>query len=110
MMNSKPWRRPLLIGVCVAVVYFGFRKLGLLLAIGGGVTPLSPSVGVAWALLLLLGSENWPAIFLAGFLSSLTFGFPWLIALGLSAATVIKVIAGVRLFSWFNRFRSQLGY
>jgi signal transduction histidine kinase len=107
-MTTKPWRKPLFIGVFVAVVFFGFRKLGLLLAIGGGVTPLSPSFGVAWAMLLVFGAEYWPAIYLSGFVSSLTFGFPWPIALGLATTTVIKVIAGVRLFSWFSRFRSQL--
>ena len=109
-MKHLPQPRSLVIGILIAVLYFGFRKLGLLLAIGGGVTPLSPSLAVAWALLLLLGTEYWPAIFLAGLLSSLTFGFPWVIAVGLAAATAIKVIAGVQLFSWFRRFRKQLGH
>src|SRR6266853_1656095 len=109
-MSTNPWRRRLVVGAGVAVVYFGFRKLGLLLVIGGGVTPLSPSFGVAWALLLVLGTEYWPAILLGGFLSSLTAGFPWLMAAGLAVVSVLKVIAGVRLFSWFSRFRSQLGY
>ncbi len=107
-MTTKPCWKPLLIGVFVAVVFFGFRKLGLLLAVGGGVTPLSPSFGVAWAMLLVFGVEYWPAICLSGFVSSLTFGFPWPIALALATTTVIKVIAGVRLFSWLSRYRSQL--
>src|SRR5258708_12519847 len=109
-MSTNPWRRRLVVGAGVAVVYFGCRKLGLLLVIGGGVTPLSPSFGVAWALLLVLGTEYWPAILLGGFLSSLTAGFPWLMAAGLAVVSVLKVIAAVRLFSWFSRFRSQLGY
>jgi signal transduction histidine kinase len=109
-MNTKRWQHPLVIGVLVAALYYGFRRLGLLLAIGGGVTPLSPSFGLAWALLLVLGTGYWPAIFLSGFVSTFASGFPWLIALGSAATTVIRVIASVRIFLWFSRWRARLGY
>jgi len=67
----QDFRQRLLCGGAIALAYFVFGKLGLLLAIPPGyATAIWPPSGIALGALLLFGVRHWPAVWLGSFVTN----------------------------------------
>jgi len=57
--------------VLVALLYYLSARLGLFMAFEGITTPVWPSSGIAFALLLLLGRRTWPGITIGALIANI---------------------------------------
>ncbi|WP_066743033.1 MASE1 domain-containing protein [Cupriavidus sp. D384] len=111
MQNStQPARYRLLVHTAmVALAYFAGAKMGLAYAVvGGAVSLVWPSSGIALAALLVLGIEVAPGIALGSIAANVSVGVPppvaLVIALGAMTASLLAWLALKR----FVRFRSTM--
>ena len=82
----------------LALVYFATAKLGLALAaVSGSITPLWPPSGLSLALLLMLGPEVWPGVWLGATLATLSTGTPLLTAAAMGVGNTIEVVIAAYL-------------
>ena len=102
------WRSRIPLGFLIAVLYAGSRVLSMQLSAGAGV-PVWLASGVAWAALMLAGTQYWPAILLSGWLVNIA-QLPWPAATGYAVGNVLEALAGVWIMSAISRLRRQLGY
>jgi PAS domain S-box-containing protein len=112
----RHWRRDLLLGAAMAVAYFVFGKLGLLLAIPPGyATAIWPPSGIALGALLLLGGRFWPAIWLGSFLTNISTSFnpnateqSLMVAAIVGGGAALQAVFGMKLIKRFIETPLQL--
>jgi diguanylate cyclase (GGDEF)-like protein/PAS domain S-box-containing protein len=82
----------------VALGYFMIAKLGLLLAtVSGNTTPLWPTSGLSLALLLILGPEVWPGVWLGATLAAVSSGVPLPAAATIGIGFALEVVIAAYL-------------
>src|SRR5260370_41027262 len=89
------WRSRVISGLAVAAVYAASRKLSIEFSAGPGA-PVWLASGVAWAALMLVGKQYWPAILMAGWLVNLAH-YPSPVATGYPIHNVLEALADVRI-------------
>lgn len=78
----------------VALAYFVSGKLGLSIPyVGSNITLFWLPTGIAVAALFRLGTNLWPAVFVAAFAVNLSIGTPWLLALGIAVTNTLAPTA-----------------
>lgn len=117
-----------MVGITIAGVYFGLGKASLLLAsLHPSASPVWPPAGFALAMVLLLGTRYWPAVFAGALFVNATndssLGGSAIIAAGntlealagwffldrfAGRAKAFESVPGVMLFSFFAAFASPL--
>src|SRR5713226_5279615 len=106
--DRSRWRSRAISGLAVASIYAASRMLSIELSAAPGA-PVWLASGVAWAALMLVGKQYWPAILMAGWLVNLAH-YPWPMATGYAVGNVLEAVAGVWIMSSIARLRRQLGY
>ncbi|HET6333248.1 MAG TPA: MASE1 domain-containing protein [Polyangiales bacterium] len=97
---SSARAHPLLLNACVAVLYFGSAKLGLLLAsTTKQVTPVWPPTGIAIVALLVFGPRSALGVFAGAFCVNLSMDEPWYTALGIATGNTLGPFAGALFLS-----------
>ena len=82
----------------VAIVYFAAGKLGLYFAsFSASSSAIWPPSGIAFAALLLLGSQIWPAVFIGAFFVNLTTAGTVLTSILIAAGNTIEAVVAVYL-------------
>jgi serine phosphatase RsbU (regulator of sigma subunit)/anti-sigma regulatory factor (Ser/Thr protein kinase) len=82
----------------LAAIYFLAAKLGLRLAfVHVSASAVWPPTGIALAVLLLLGSEVWPGIFLGAFVANLTTAGTIWTSLGIATGNTLEAVLGALL-------------
>jgi diguanylate cyclase (GGDEF)-like protein len=90
----------------LAPVYYVAGKLGLKLAfVNTSISPVWPAAGIAVAVLLLLGTEVWPAVFIGAFFVNLTTAGNVATSLGIATGNTLEALAAVYLVNRFARGR-----
>jgi len=93
----------------LSAVYFVAAKIGFAAAaVHPVVSSAWPPSGIAFAVLLLLGTRFWPAIAIGAFMVNLTGGIPPLGALSMAVGNTLEAVVGVWLLTRFARFRPSL--
>jgi signal transduction histidine kinase len=86
---------PLLLNLCVAILYFGAAKLGFVLASATKqVSPVWPPTGIATVAFLLFGTRAAPGIIAAAFLVNLVTDEPWYTAIGIAIGNTLGPFLG----------------
>jgi signal transduction histidine kinase/CHASE1-domain containing sensor protein len=105
---SNPTRTPTqhaVLALAIAVAYFVFGKLGLLLAIPPGyATAIWPSSGIALGALLIFGIRFWPAVWLGSFVTNVVTSYnpdavtdTYLIAAIIGSGAAAQAMLGAKL-------------
>ncbi len=101
-MLSPRFRKRLLIGLAICVVYIVAGKLSLRLAsVHPSASPVWPPTGIAIVTLLTLGTRFWPAIFIGAFAVNLTTDGTVLTSLGIAVGNTLEAALATYLV---NRF------
>ena len=96
----------------VAIVYYFAARLGLLMELGNtNASPVWPPSGIAFAALLIMGIELWPAILIGAFIVNLVVfnlhhvaGIPSIIimSVGISVGNTLEAVTGYYLVKKLN--------
>lgn len=104
-MSGSRLVRVALGALCYAVV----ARLGLALdAVGGLATLVWPPTGLAFAMLVVFGREDWPAVALGAFAANLWVGAPLPVAAGIAVGNTLEAVIGATLVARAGGFRRSL--
>ncbi|WP_434112642.1 MASE1 domain-containing protein [Paraburkholderia caffeinilytica] len=93
----------------VALVYYAGAKVGLAYAVvGGAVSLVWPSSGIALVALLALGFEIAPGIVIGSFLANVSVGVPLPVAAAISAGATVAALTAAILLNRVARFQITL--
>ena len=93
----------------VSALYVVAARIGFAAsAVHPVVSSAWPPSGIAFAVLLLLGTRFWPAIAIGAFIVNLTGGIPPLGALSIAVGNTLEAVVGVWLLTRLARFRPSL--
>jgi len=93
----------------VALAYYAGAKVGLAYAIvGGAVSLVWPSSGIALVALLALGFEVAPGIVIGSFLANVSVGVPLPVAAVISAGGTVAALTAAMLLNRVARFQITL--
>nr|WP_179791848.1 MASE1 domain-containing protein [Actinopolymorpha rutila] len=96
-----------LLNVGLAAAFYGSAQIGLMIGLARGhISPFWPPTGIAVAVLLLLGIDMWPGIFLGAGVVNLSTG-PAVIALPVAAGTTLACLGAYWALRKFD-FRIEL--
>jgi len=94
--ETNPKRLALIAGVAIA--YFAAGKAGLYFAsFSASSTAVWPATGVAFAALLLIGLQAWPAILVGAFFVNLTTAGTVISSLGIATGNTLEVVVAAYL-------------
>lgn len=98
----------------IGLIYFALALVGLKLAsINPSVSPIWPSTGLAFAVILLRGLRVWPAILIAAFAANLTIAGSVATSLAIGAGNAVEGLLGaylmIRLSDGKDTFNSPGG-
>lgn len=97
-------RLALIAGVTIA--YFAAGKAGLYFAsFSPNSTAVWPATGVAFAALLLIGLQAWPAVFVGAFFANLTTAGTVFTSLGIAAGNTLEAVVAAHLTERFANGR-----
>jgi signal transduction histidine kinase len=106
--DGSVFRDPL-IHLGVALAYFSAAKLGFALAsTTKQVTAVWPPTGIAIAVMLLLGTRFWPAVWLGAFCVNASNDEPLLTAFGIACGNAFGPVLGAQLLQRVAGFDTQL--
>jgi PAS domain S-box-containing protein len=87
----------------IALLYYATAKFGLSLATDPEqITAVWPPTGLALVLLIRLGTDAWPGIFLGAFLANVTANEPIPVALGIAVGNTLEAFVGATLLKRFK--------
>ena len=93
----------------VSALYVVAARIGFAAsAVHPVVSSAWPPSGIAFAVLLLLGTRFWPAIAIGAFIVNLTGGIPPLGALSIAVGNTLEAVVGVWLLTRVARFRPSI--
>ena len=93
----------------VALAYFAGARLGLAYAVvGGAVSLVWPSSGIALVALLALGFEVAPGIVIGSFLANVSVGVPLPVAAVISVGAIVAALTAAILLNRVARFQITL--
>lgn len=85
-------------GAILLAAYLIMGRLGVLFGAKSGYGSLVwPPSGISLAMLLLFGRSLWPAVFLGGFLTNLSFGMPFWASVAIGSGNVVEVLTSAYL-------------
>lgn len=109
--DSRARRIPyVLVAAILALAHLGSSWLGHhLISEDAQFTPVWPEAGLDLVAILVFGTRYWPVLFSAYFADSLWTHAPWLSALGVALAGIIRTLTAVWLFRWISAVK-KLGH